>query len=101
VSDYHKDVNPNYERTPGRPPEKIREINTWLAAMCESRGYRYLDYFSKMVDGNGQLRADLAEDGLHPNAEGYKIMAPLAQAAIDAGLKAAPDPGRRKRFGIF
>jgi len=101
VSDHHKDVNPNYERTPGRPPEKIRELNAWLAAMCKARGFRYLDYFSAMVDENGQLRADLAEDGLHPNAEGYKIMAPLAQAAIEVDRKAAPEEGRRKRFGIF
>jgi lysophospholipase L1-like esterase len=101
VSDHHKDVNPNYERTPGRPPEKIRELNAWLAAMCKARGFRYLDYFSAMVDENGQLRADLAEDGLHPNAEGYKIMAPLAQAAIQANGNVPPDPSRRKRFGIF
>jgi lysophospholipase L1-like esterase len=101
VSDYHKEVDPNYERTPGRPPEKIRELNTWLARMCESLGFRYLDYFSATVDDNGQLRADLAEDGLHPNAEGYKIMAPLAQTAIEAELRAAPDTSRRKRFGIF
>lgn len=101
VSDYHKGTNPNYERTPGRPPEKIRELNTWLAAMCKSRGFGYLDYFSAMVDENGFLRADLADDGLHPNAEGYKVMAPLAQAALDEAVKAAPPPDRRKRFGIF
>ena len=101
VSDYHKDANPNHERTPGRPPEKIRELNTWLAAMCAANGFRYLDYFSAMADDNGHLRADLADDGLHPNAEGYKIMAPLAQAAIDEALKSAPTRERRKRFGIF
>jgi lysophospholipase L1-like esterase len=101
VSDHHKDVNPNYERTPGRPPEKIRELNAWLAAMCKARGFRYLDYFSAMVDESGQMRAGLAEDGLHPNAEGYKIMAPLAQGAIGANRPATPDQGRRKRFGIF
>jgi lysophospholipase L1-like esterase len=101
VSDHHKAANPSYERTPDRPPEKIRELNAWLAAMCRSRGFRYLDYFSAMADENGQLRADLAADGLHPNAEGYKIMAPLAQSAIDVDRKAAPEPARRKRFGIF
>ena len=101
VSDHHKDADPNYERTPGRPPEKIRELNAWLAAMCKQRGFSYLDYFSAMVDANGQLRSELADDGLHPNAEGYKIMAPLAQAALDEALKAIPERGSRKRFGIF
>jgi lysophospholipase L1-like esterase len=101
VSDYHKDVNPNYERVPGRPPEKIRELNAWLATMCKARGFRYLDYFTAMVDADGYIRAELADDGLHPNGEGYKIMAPLAQAALDEALKSAPEKGRRKRFGIF
>ena len=101
VSDYHKDVNPSYERTPTRPPEKIRELNAWLAAMCKSRGFRYLDYFSAMVDAQGQLRSELADDGLHPNSEGYKIMALLAQPALDDAPKSAPEKGRRKRFGIF
>jgi lysophospholipase L1-like esterase len=101
VSDHHKGVDPNYERTPGRPPEKIRELNAWLAAMCKSRGFQYLDYFSATVDASGQLRSELADDGLHPNAEGYKIMAPLAQAALDQAPKSAPEKDRRKRFGIF
>jgi lysophospholipase L1-like esterase len=101
VSDHHKDVDPNYERTPGRPPEKIRELNAWLVEMCRSRRFHYLDYFSAMVDAGGQMRSELADDGLHPNAEGYKIMAPLAQAAIDEALKSTPEKGRRKRFGIF
>jgi acyl-CoA thioesterase I len=101
VSDYHKDVNPNYERVPDRPPEKIRELNAWLATMCKARGFRYLDYFTAMVDADGYIRADLADDGLHPNGEGYKIMAPLAQAALDEVFKSAPEKGHRKRFGIF
>jgi lysophospholipase L1-like esterase len=101
VSDHHKDVNPNYERTPTRPPERIRELNAWLAAMCKSRGFAYVDYFSAMVDGSGQLRSELADDGLHPNAEGYKIMAPLAQAALDGAPKTVSEKSRKKRFGIF
>jgi lysophospholipase L1-like esterase len=36
-----------------------------------------------MVDGSGLLKRGLSEDGLHPNDAGYKIMAPLAQSAID------------------
>jgi lysophospholipase L1-like esterase len=33
------------------------------------------------------LKAELANDGLHPNAEGYKVMAPLAESAIQQALK--------------
>ena len=39
-----------------------------------------------MVDDKGLMKKDLADDGLHPNAAGFKIMAPLAEAAIEKAL---------------
>jgi len=33
------------------------------------------------------LKKDLADDGLHPNAAGYRIMAPLAEAAIQKSME--------------
>jgi lysophospholipase L1-like esterase len=76
-----------------RSPEKILALNRWLKDYCATAAYgcAYLDYFSALVDDKGLLRKDLADDGLHPNAAGYKIMAPLAQAAIEAAL-ANPKP---------
>jgi len=70
-----------------RSPENILKLNDWLKAYCKANGHTYLDYFSKTVDDKGMLKADLAGDGLHPNAEGYKIMAPMAEAAIQQALK--------------
>ena len=69
-----------------RSPEKIRELNRWLRDYCASNGCVYLDYFSAMVDPTGLLKKELAEDGLHPNADGYALMAPLAEAAIQKAL---------------
>ena len=71
-----------------RSPEKIRGLNRWLRDYCASNGCVYLDYFSAMVDPTGLLKKDLAEDGLHPNPEGYAIMAPLAEAAIQKAISA-------------
>ena len=65
-----------------RPPEKIVELNRWLKAYCAAQGCIYLDYFSAMVDEGGLLCKELAKDGLHPTPAGYKLMAPLAEAAI-------------------
>ena len=45
-----------------------------------------LDYYSAMLDDKGFLRAELTGDGLHPNAAGYAIMAPLAEKAIAEAL---------------
>ena len=94
VSDYHKDVSPAYERTPGRPPESIQALNGWLQAFCSQRGYIYLNYFKALVDDAGQFQSDLADDGLHPNSKGYRIMAPLALEAIQ---KAAAGPSSQSQ----
>jgi lysophospholipase L1-like esterase len=40
-----------------------------------------------MTDQSGLMRAELTEDDLHPNAKGYAIMGPLAEAAIAKALK--------------
>jgi lysophospholipase L1-like esterase len=73
-----------------RSPEKILALNRWLKDYCAADGLIYLDYFTRMVDDKGLLKRDLAEDGLHPNAAGYKIMAPLAEAAIARALATHP-----------
>jgi lysophospholipase L1-like esterase len=70
-----------------RSPAKILDLNRWLKNYCESHGCIYLDYFSAMVDDKGLLKKDLADDGLHPNPAGYKVMAPLAEAAIAKALQ--------------
>ena len=70
-----------------RSPEKILAMNKWLKGYCDSGACLYLDYFTSMVDDKGLLQKDLADDGLHPNAAGHKIMAPLAEAAIAKALK--------------
>ena len=65
-----------------RPGARIVELNRWLKEYCAKYGVVYLDYFSALVDDKGLLGKELAEDGLHPNEAGYRVMAPLAEAAI-------------------
>jgi lysophospholipase L1-like esterase len=77
---------------PLRPPERILALNRWLQSYCRANGDVYLDYFTAMIDGKGLLKRELAEDGLHPNAAGYGIMASLAEKAIQKALAAAPGP---------
>ena len=73
-----------------RSPQKILELNRWLKDYCAANGYVYLDYFNAMVDDKGLLKRELADDGLHPNPAGFKIMAPLADAAISKALANNP-----------
>ena len=87
VSDYEMRDSKPLIQTVRRPPAQILALNTWIRAFAKSRGHVYLDYFSAMVDIHGLLANDLSDDGLHPNAAGYAVMAPLAEAAIAATLK--------------
>ena len=83
-----------------RSPAKILELNRWLKNYCASSskggpaGCIYLDYFNATADDKGYLKKELADDGLHPNAAGYKIMAPLAEAAIENALAEPAKPVR-------
>jgi lysophospholipase L1-like esterase len=86
VSAYH--VAPGAPpQTARRPPSRINALNTWLKAHAAAHKHVYLDYFSAMVDDKGMLRAELSDDDLHPNARGYAIMSPLAEAAIAQAMR--------------
>lgn len=83
ISDYHKDVNPRFEMSKTRPAATILELNRWIESFCKQRHYTFVDYFSKMVDQAGFMISDLADDGLHPNSAGYRMMGPIALESID------------------
>jgi len=72
--------------TAGRPPADIVRLNDWIKAYAARVNAIYVDYFSAMVDDKGWMKEGIANDGLHPNAEGYKIMAPIVSAAIQRTL---------------
>ena len=68
------------------PAPKIIALNTWMKRHAEAAGETYLDYHAAMVDARGGLPASLSGDGVHPNEAGYRLMAPMAEAAIAAAL---------------
>jgi acyl-CoA thioesterase-1 len=102
VSDYHKDMDPSNERTITRPPANIQALNRWIEAHCKSEGFIYVNYYAVMVDSTGQMQADLSDDGLHPNAKGYRVMSPLAEDAVKKLLAAdSTDAQSKRRFRIL
>ena len=80
VCDY---IKPQTER---RAPEKIVALNAWIKSYAAKNSLVYLDYYSAMIDDKQMFRKELTYDGLHPNAAGYEVMAPLAEKAIAAAL---------------
>jgi lysophospholipase L1-like esterase len=64
-------------------PDSIRKLNAWLKDYCAANGFIFLDYYDQLTDEKGMLKPQLSFDGLHLNPEGYKLVSPLAQAAIE------------------
>jgi lysophospholipase L1-like esterase len=87
VSAYHVASPTAIPQTTARPMARIHALNDWMKTYAAAHGDLYLDYFSAMTDATGLMRTELTEDDLHPNAKGYAIMAPLAEAAIARTLK--------------
>jgi lysophospholipase L1-like esterase len=70
-----------------RPNPKIIELNKWIQSYAGAHHCVYLDYFSAMVDEQGNLKKEITYDGLHPNDAGYDLILPIAQKAITKALK--------------
>lgn len=78
----------DYPWKPGlEPADKIVQLNKMIKAYSEENGHVYLDYFSAMVDARNGLPKAYAEDGVHPNVAGYKVMEPLVEKAIAKALQ--------------
>jgi lysophospholipase L1-like esterase len=73
--------------TAGHPPEDILSLNAWLKSYAAQVNAAYVDYFAALVDEKGWLKDGIANDGLHPNADGYKVMAPIVSAGLARALR--------------
>jgi lysophospholipase L1-like esterase len=69
----------------------MRRRTVYRLMLCEvarANGHVYLGYHAAMADARGGMREGISTDGVHPNEAGYRIMAPLAEAAIAEALHA-------------
>ena len=80
------DYGPN-KMSEGRPPADILKLNAWIEAYAARAHAVYADYFSALVDNAGLLKPGISRDGLHPNPDGYKLMTPVAAAALSQALQ--------------
>jgi lysophospholipase L1-like esterase len=82
ISDYTK-----AKQTEHRPPADIVSLNRWIDSYAPDVHAQVADYYAALVDDKGMLRDGCSDDGLHPNDQGYKLLVPVAEAAIEAALK--------------
>jgi lysophospholipase L1-like esterase/acetyl esterase/lipase len=67
--------------------QKIIALNEKIKDYAQKNKLVYLDYHTALKNDIGGLSPDMAEDGVHPTLKAYKIMAVLAEKAIEAALK--------------
>ncbi|MGH9454804.1 MAG: SGNH/GDSL hydrolase family protein [Terriglobia bacterium] len=82
ISDYTQ-----HPQSGNRPPADVLKLNDWLKQYAEKSHAIVADYYSALVDAKGMLRNGYSDDGLHPNAKGYSLLAPVAEAAIEKTLR--------------
>ncbi|MDT3695437.1 MAG: SGNH/GDSL hydrolase family protein [Ignavibacterium sp.] len=69
------------------PSEKIIELNKRIKTYSQNNQFVYVDYFSEMADENNGLKKEYSKDGVHPNVDGYKVMKPIIEKAINYLLR--------------
>lgn len=69
-------------------PTKIKSLNKRIKEYADTNTHNliYIDFYSRLIDENGALNPQYSRDGVHPNTEGYLIMKPLVQDAINSLL---------------
>ena len=65
-----------------KPRESVVALNDWLRAYAKQIGATFADYAAVLSDGKGGVNLAFAKDEVHPTAEGYKAMRPVAEAAV-------------------
>ena len=75
------------KQSENRPPADILKLNAWLKDYAAKTKSVYADYYAATVDDKGFLKDGFSGDGLHPNAKGYELMAPVAEAVIRQALR--------------
>ena len=57
-----------------RPAEEIQRLNAMIESYAKSEKIQYIDYYSHLADEQGGLPKRYANDGVHPNLDGYAVM---------------------------
>ena len=69
-----------------KPADKIIALNKKIKNYADKNDCIYLDYFFEMVDDRKGLPKKYANDEVHPTPEGYTVMEPLVEKAIEQAL---------------
>ena len=73
--------------SPGiQPGPKVIKLNSILKNYCDQNNITYVDYFTSVADDKGGLKVPeytTADDLVHPNLAGYKVMEKIILSALE------------------
>lgn len=69
------------------PARKVVDLNKMIKKFAAENDIYYLDYFTAMADSRPGLKKEYSNDEVHPTVEGYMVMEPLVEKAIETVLK--------------
>lgn len=70
-----------------RTVQNIHHLNELLLAMAQTKHWDVLDFNAPLADAEGKMRAELTVDGVHPNDQGYELLAPVVEHALRSYTK--------------
>lgn len=73
-----------------RPADKIASVNQKLKDYAKRQRLVYVDYYESMINEHKGLKREYSDDGVHPNAAGYKLMIELVTQGIAAATGSTP-----------
>jgi lysophospholipase L1-like esterase len=63
--------------------ERIREVNRRLTSLADGKEVRFLDAGNVLLEDDGTLTEEVAPDGLHLSAEGYRRLGGAIEPALE------------------
>jgi lysophospholipase L1-like esterase len=67
---------------PPRPNDRIRGFNTELEKLSAELGCRFYDLYRHFTDGEGNLKGEFTDDGLHLTAAAYRRWSELLSETL-------------------
>lgn len=66
--------------------EDIKYVNKCIKEYCDAVGVEYLDMYSKFATENDLFDERFTDDGIHPNYDGYALLAQEISKKLDKGM---------------
>ena len=62
--------------------QMIPQINALIEKLAREEGVTYIDLFSRFADGQGQMKREYTNDGLHLLGKGYMLWKEIVESYL-------------------